>query len=147
MSDYDDHKFFKLRKQSKTYISKVFSFSERSPERLRRVRMVLDGSDSLCLGEIEGAACLRLTGKKRKTQVSALVTQDENQVRRITLQKFQSRANDWIQAYEKEEFTLRQDEFKRLLTFLEPIGYHRYVQRRQLSNRGYFHEGWPQDHN
>ncbi|WP_170765022.1 Shedu immune nuclease family protein, partial [Ruegeria lacuscaerulensis] len=120
MSD-DEQKFFELRKEAKTYISKVFSYSDRSPEKLRQVRMVMEGSDRLQLGEVEGAACLRLTGEKQKTQVTALVTQDEKQVRRITLQSFQTRAGDWIQASEKNEFTFRQDEFSRLLSFLRQI--------------------------
>ena len=73
----DDADYFKLRQAGKTYISKVFKFSEQNAERVRQVRMVLEGSDSLHLGEIEGAMCLRLSGQKRKTQVTALVTQDE----------------------------------------------------------------------
>lgn len=117
----DDTDFFKLRKSGKTYISKVFKFDERHTERLRQVRMVLEGSDSLHFGEIEGAMCLRLSGKKRKTQVTALVTQDDQQVRRVSLQTYQSRKNDWIQGYEKEEFTFRGDEFQRLLSFLNQI--------------------------
>jgi hypothetical protein len=123
MRDQSDYEFFKLRKQSKTYISKVFTYGAPSIERLRQVRMVLEGSDSLQFGEIEGAMCLRLNGEKRKTQVTALVTQDNKQVRRITLQTFQSRAGDWIQGYEKNEFTFRGDEFTRLLAFLSQIGF------------------------
>lgn len=117
----DESEFFKLRKMGKTYISKVFKYNEQSTERLRQVRMVLEGSNSLHLGEIEGALCLRLTGDKRKTQVTAIVSQDEKQVRRVTLQTFQSRANDWIAGFEKEEFTFRSDEFARLLSFLRQI--------------------------
>lgn len=117
----DDEDYFKLRRAGKTYISKVFKFNEQSTERVRQVRMVLEGSDSLHLGEIEGAMCLRLTGEKRKTQVTALVTQDEQQVRRVSLQTYQSRKNDWIQGYEKDEFTFRSDEFARLLAFLRQI--------------------------
>lgn len=121
MGDEGEYEFFKLRKQSKTYISKVFTFDARSTDRLRQVRMVLEGSDSLQLGEIEGAMCLRLTGEKRKTQVTALVTQDEKEVRRLTLQTFQSRAGDWIKGYEEHEFTFRRGEFNRLLAFLAQI--------------------------
>ncbi|MDZ4310318.1 MAG: Shedu immune nuclease family protein [Cypionkella sp.] len=117
----DESEFFKLRKMGKTYISKVFKYNEQSTERLRQVRMVLEGSNSLHLGEIEGALCLRLTGDKRKTQVTAIVSQDESQVRRVTLQTFQSRANDWIAGFEKEEFTFRSDEFARLFSFLRQI--------------------------
>jgi len=121
MSDQDDYDFFKLRKEAKTYISKVFAYNGRSAERIRHVRMVHEGSDSLLFGEIEGAMCLRLNGEKRKTQVTALVTQDDKQVRRITLQTFQSRAGESIQGYEKSEFTFRGDEFARLQAFLSQI--------------------------
>lgn len=117
----DDEHFFKLRKAGKTYLSRVFKFNEQNPERVRHVRMVLEGSDSMHLGEIEGALCLRLTGEKRKTQVTALVTQDDKSIRRVSLQTYQSRANDWIQGYEKSEFTFRSDEFTRLLSFLRRI--------------------------
>lgn len=117
----DDADYFKLRKAGKTYISKVFQFDELHTERVRQVRMVLEGSDSVHFGEIDGAMCLRLTGGKRKTQVTALVTQDGQQVRRVSLQTYQSRKNDWIQGYEKEEFTFRDDEFARLVAFLRQI--------------------------
>jgi len=117
----DDADFFKLRKAGKTYISKVFKFNEQNTERVRHVRMVLEGSDCLNFGEIEGAICLRLTGDKRKTQVTALVTQDDKRIRRVSLQTYQSRANDWIQGYEKEEFTFRGDEFMRLVAFLRQV--------------------------
>jgi hypothetical protein len=121
MSDEDEYAFFKLRKQGKTYISRVFNFNERNSERLRQVRMVLEGNDQLHFGELEGAMCLRLTGNTRKTQISALITQDDKKVRRLTLQTFKTRAGDWIEAFEKEEFTFRPDEFERLLAFLAEI--------------------------
>ena len=117
----DDGDYFKLRQAGKTYISKVFKFNEQDTERVRQVRMVLEGSDSLHFGEIEGAMCLRLTGEKRKTQVTAMVTQDNQQIRRVSLQTYQSRKNGWIQGYEKDEFTFRSDEFERLLAFLRQI--------------------------
>lgn len=131
MGDEDEHSFFKLRKQSKTYISKVFTFNARDVERVRNVRMVLDGSDSMHLGEVEGAMCLRLNGSKRKTQVSVLVTQDDKQVKRITLQTFKPRAGDYIEAVEKDEFTFRHNEFERLLAFLKQI---RFVDFANLDN-------------
>lgn len=121
MSDESERKFFELRKSSKTYISKVFKFNDRSIERVRNVRMVFEGSDSLQLGEIEGALCLRLTGNQRKTQVTALITQDDKQIRRLTLQTFKPRAGGWIQTFEKDEFSFRGDEFNRLLNFLAQI--------------------------
>jgi hypothetical protein len=120
----DEARFFQLRKKGKTYISKVFERNQSSEERLRNVRMVMEGSDSLHLGEIEGALCLRLTGEKRKTQVTAVVTQDQKAVRRLTLQSFQSRRGDeWYQGYEEHTFTFRGDEFERLLTFLDRLAF------------------------
>jgi hypothetical protein len=83
--------------------------------------MVIEGNDRVHLGEIEGAMCLRLTGNVRKTQVSALVTQDDKRIKRLTLQTFKTRAGDWVQAVEKDEFTFRVDEFTRLLSFLSQI--------------------------
>ena len=121
MSDDTEHEYFKLRRAAKTYISKVFSFNERNSERVRQVRMVIEGSDRIHLGEIEGTMCLRLTGNTRKTQVSALITQDDKQIKRLTLQTFKSRTGDWIEAVEKDEFTFRGDEFTRLLSFLSQI--------------------------
>jgi hypothetical protein len=120
MSD-DDYEFFKLRQQGKTYISKVFNFGAHNPEEIRNVCMVLDGSDSVLLGEIQGALCLRITGNKRKTQVTALITQDDKRCKRLSFQTFQSRSGDWYEGYDKHEFTFRADEFDRLLSFLNQI--------------------------
>jgi len=119
----DEYKFFQLRQAARTYISKVFTWGAYTAEHLRNVRMVMEGSDVLHLGEVEGALCLRLTGEKRKTQVTAVVTQDEKSVRRLTLQSFQSRKGDWYQGYEEHSFTFRDDEFQRLLTFLDRIAF------------------------
>lgn len=119
----DDMNFFILRKEGMTYISKVFKFNERSTEAVRQVRMVLEGSDSLVMGEIEGAMCLRLSGEKRKTQVTALITQDNKRVQRLSLQTYQTRADGSYQGYEKKEFTFRRDEFARLLEFLKQIDF------------------------
>ena len=121
MSDESEYEFFKLRKQAKTYISKVFAFDKKNPERIRQVRMVIEGNDQVLLGEIESAMCLRLTGNVRKTQVSALITQDDKKIKRLTLQTFKTRAGDWIEAVEKDESTFRDDEFTRLLAFLSQI--------------------------
>ncbi len=121
MSDKDDHDFFKLRKEGKTYISKLFHWGATDEVGKRNVIIVMEGNDEQKVGEIDGAMCLRLTGNTRKTQVTALVTQDEKMVKRITLQTFKNRADDWIEAIDKEEFTFRQDEFTRLLDFLNQI--------------------------
>jgi hypothetical protein len=120
MSD-DDAKFFELRKQGKAYLTKVFVQGSINPERQRLIRGVIEGTERVLLGEVEGAMCLRITGEKRKTQVTALVSQDDGGIRRVTLQTFQRRAGDWYQAYEKDSFSFRSDEFERLLAFLEDI--------------------------
>ncbi|RVD66932.1 Shedu immune nuclease family protein [Mesorhizobium sp. M7A.F.Ca.ET.027.03.2.1] len=133
MSDDSGYEFFRLRKQVKTYISKVFSFGGMNPERIRNVIMVNEGSDEVRLGEVEGAMCLRLTGNIRKTQVTALVTQDNKKIKRLSLLTFKSRAGDWIEAMEKEEFTFRSDEWIRLQNFLTQIEFV------DLSNQETFH--------
>jgi len=115
MPDKSDFDFFDLRKEGKIFISKVFSFNAKNPERIRQVRMVLENSDSIQLGEIEGALCLRLTGNTRKTQVTALITQDEKNIKRLSLQTFKTFGSDRVQSVEKNEFTFRSDEFERLM--------------------------------
>lgn len=106
----EDYEFFRLRVAGKAYFSKVFTRrAALTEERVRYARMVLEDSDQLLVGEIEGALCLRLTGKKRKTQVSAIVTSDHQHIRRLTLETFQSRAGNWYQAYEKDSFSFRED--------------------------------------
>lgn len=117
----DDAKFFELRKEGKAYLTKVFSQGAITPEKRRLIRWVIEGTERVLIGEVEGAMCLRLSGEKRKTQVTALVSQDDGGIRRVTLETFQSRAGDWYQAYEKDSFTFRSDEFEKLLAFLESI--------------------------
>lgn len=117
----DDAEFFELRKEGTAYLSKVFTHGSINPERRRLIRGVIEGTERVLLGEIEGSMCHRITGEKRKTQVTALVSQDGGGVRRVTLETFQNRAGDWYKAYEKDSFTFRSDEFERLLAFLENI--------------------------
>lgn len=117
----DDAKFFELRKEGKIYLSKVFTHEGISQERRRLGHAVFEGTERVVLGEIEGALCLRSTGNQRKTQVMALVSQDDATIKRVTLQTFKSRSNDWYQGYEKDAFTFRADEFERLLEFLNRI--------------------------
>jgi hypothetical protein len=121
MNDENEFNFFKLRKQSKIYISKIFAPNERNYEILRKIRIVFEGNNQVLLGEINGSMCLRLTGETRKTQVSAIVTQDHKKIKRLTLQTFKPRAGDWVEAVQENEFTFRDDEFKRLLGFLSQI--------------------------
>lgn len=117
----DEYNFFSLRRAAKTYVSKVFTYGGHHTERLRNVRMVLEGSDVLHLGEVEGALCLRMSGEKRKTGVLAVVTQDDKAVRRVTLQSFQSRKGDWYQSFDEHVFTFRREELQRMLAFLDQI--------------------------
>lgn len=117
----EDRKFFELRKEGKIYLSRVFSHGGINPERRRLAHAVFEGTERVVLGEIEGALCLRLTGNQRKTQVTALVSQDDASVKRVTLQTFQSRVGGWYQGYEKEAFTFRADEFARLLEYLNQL--------------------------
>lgn len=119
----DDYDFFKLRKEAKTYISKLFTWNEKDNVGKRNVSMVIDGSDVLHVGEIEGALCLRLNGNKRRTQVTALVTQDDANVRRVTLETFKDFGGDAVWAQEKEAFSFRDDEFERLVQFLQQINF------------------------
>ncbi|MBY5554143.1 Shedu immune nuclease family protein [Rhizobium leguminosarum] len=128
----DDVKFFELRKEGRTYLTSVFTHGSINPERRRNIRWVLEGTGQVLLGEIEGALCLRLTGEKRKTQVTALVSQDDGGIRRVTLQTFQSRTGDWYRGYEEHSFTFRSGEFAKLVSFLESI---RFIDR---SNEGRF---------
>lgn len=122
MSDAADYEFFKLRVEGKAYFTKVFTHRGAMTEEKRRyARMVLDGNEELHVGEIDGALCLRLSGEKRKTQVSAIVTHDHQNIRRLTLETFQSRAGGWLQGYGKDSFSFRGDEFQRLIAFLEQI--------------------------
>lgn len=53
MSDEDDYDFFKLRKQTKTYLSKVFTFNEWDTERVRQVRMVIEGATVFSLARLK----------------------------------------------------------------------------------------------
>ncbi|WP_353641960.1 Shedu immune nuclease family protein [Mesorhizobium sp. WSM2239] len=117
----NDAEYFKLRKEGKIYLSKVFTHGAVNEQRRRFAHAVFEGTERAVLGEVEGALCLRLTGDQRKTQVTALISQDDAAIRRITLQTFKSRAGGWYEGYEKEAFTFRADEFERLLEFLRRL--------------------------
>ena len=117
----DDAEYFKLRKEGKIYLSKVFTHGAVNEQRRRFAHAVFEGTERAVLGEAEGALCLRLTGDQRKTQVTALISQDDAGIRRVTLQTFKSRAGGWYEGYEKEAFTFRSDEFERLLEFLRRL--------------------------
>lgn len=117
----DDAEYFRLRKEGKIYLSKVFTHGAVNEQRRRFAHAVFEGTERAVLGEAEGALCLRLTGDQRKTQVTALISQDDAGIRRVTLQTFKSRAGGWYEGYEKEAFTFRSDEFERLLEFLRRL--------------------------
>jgi hypothetical protein len=122
MKSNKDLEFFELRVAGKAYFSKVFTHrAALTEEKVRYVRMVLEDNDQLLVGEIEGALCLRLTGEKRKTQVSAIVTSDHQHIRRLTLETFKSRAGEWYKAYESDSFSFREDEFRQLIRFLDQM--------------------------
>lgn len=125
MSDDKDFEFFRFRKEGKTYLSKVFSSAIGAKERVRFVNMVINRTDSVVMGELEGALCLRVDGNVRKTQVVALISQDDKSVRRLSLQTFKSRNNRAMGQHftttEKHEFSFRTGEFEKLLRFLKEI--------------------------
>ena len=122
MSDDEEAKYFEIRKEGKLYLTKVFTHvGAINPERRRLVHAVFHGTERAVLGEVEGALCLRLTGNQRKTQVTALISQDDSGVRRLTLQTFKNRKGGWYRGYEKDAFTFRPGEFERLLEFLNQI--------------------------
>ncbi len=131
--DDEEKKYFELRKEGKTYLSKVFEEGRINPERVRLAHAVFEGTQRAVLGEIGGALCLRLTGDQRKTQVTALVSQDDSGIKRLSLQTFQSRKGGWYQGDEKQAFTFRSGEFERLLEFLNRI---KFI---DLSNERGFH--------
>lgn len=116
-----DAKYFEMRKEGKTYLSKLFSPGSIDTERKRFARAVFEGTERAVLGEVEGALCLRLTGEQRKTQVTAVISQDDAGIRRLTLQTFKSRAGGWYQGYNEEAFTFRSGEFEKLLNFLNRL--------------------------
>lgn len=120
-SDFDDEKFFRLRVEGKLYVSKAFTYSPSSTEKMRNITMVMAGSDQFVMGEIQGSLCLRSSGEKRKTQVVATVHQDSKNVRRLTLQSFKTVSNGSITTTSKDSFTFRGDEFERLNKFLSTI--------------------------
>ena len=117
----DGAEYFQSRLDGRNYISKMFTYDARDLVGKRNVIMVMEGTEDQILGHIDGALCLRISGLKRKTQVTAVVTQDEKKVTRLTLQKFQSRNDGSVQGYAEDSFTFRADEFDRLVNFLDQI--------------------------
>lgn len=116
-----DEEYFRMRQEGRKYISKLFTYGGQDTVGKRNVFMVLDNTEDMHFGEISGAMCFRLSGEKRKTQITAVVTQDDKQVTRLTLQKFQSRADGSYQGAVQDAFTFRHGEFEKLLSFLDQI--------------------------
>jgi hypothetical protein len=107
VGDSDEAKYFELRKEGKTYFSKVFVHGAITAERRRLIHAVFEGTQRAVVGEVEGALCLRLTGDQKKTQVTALISQDDARVRRLSIQTFKERKGGWYQGYEEDSFTFR----------------------------------------
>lgn len=114
-----DEDFFKLRKEGKIYISKAFKLSNNATE-TRNVKIVFEHSEIVLAGEINGILTLRQS-RKGKQQVAILVSQDDKQIKRLTLQRFDERKSGDIVSTNEHTFTFRGDEFAKLLSFLKSI--------------------------
>lgn len=111
--------FYELRQEGKTYVSECFRFREGQPQ-MRNIHIVYNNSNSCTVGEINGAMALRIS-PKMKNQICALVTQDDKKIKRLTLQSFTKRPNGDLKASEENTFTFHDDEFKKLLAFLNSV--------------------------
>lgn len=114
-----DFDFYQIRKEGKIYISKAFKLSQNSTE-TRNVKIVFEDSNIVIAGEINGMLTLRQSPKK-KQQVSVLVSQDDKQIKRLTLQRFDENKSGDYKTIDEHTFTFRGDEFQKLLTFLKSI--------------------------
>lgn len=114
-----DEEFFKLRKEGKIYISKVFKLSNNSTE-TRNVKIVFENSSVVIAGEINGALTLRESSKK-KQQICVLISQDDKQIKKLTLQRFDERKFGDFATTDEHTFTFRGDEFHKLIMFLKSI--------------------------
>jgi len=114
-----DQEFFQLRKEGKIYISKAFKLSESSTES-RNVKIVFEDSSIVIAGEIDGVLTLRQS-PKQKQQVAVLISQDDKQIKRLTLQRFNERKSGEYKTTEEHSFTFRGEEFHKLLSFLKSI--------------------------
>ncbi len=50
----DDARFFELRREGKTYLTKVFMQGANTPEKLRLIRSAIEGTERVLIGEVEG---------------------------------------------------------------------------------------------
>jgi len=62
----EDAKFFELRKEGKAYLTKVFTHGSITPERRRLIRSVIEGTERVLLGEVEGAMCSAYQAKSAR---------------------------------------------------------------------------------
>ncbi len=118
MSDYEDKHFFELRKEGKIYISKVFKYRQNLDE-MRNIKIVFENSNTVALGEIKGTLSLRKSDTG-KNQIAVVVTQDDKQVVRLSLEKFRE-VGEGYNGSDKEKFTFTSEEWERLHEFLTAI--------------------------
>ena len=114
-----DFDFYQIRKEGKIYISKAFKLSQNSTE-TRNVKIVFEDSNIVIAGEINGILTLRQSPKK-KQQISVFVSQDDKQIKRLTLQRFDENKSGDFKTTDEHSFTFRGDEFQKLLSFLKSI--------------------------
>jgi hypothetical protein len=114
-----DFDFYQIRKEGKIYISKAFKLSQNSSE-TRNVKIVFEDSNIVIAGEINGLLTLRQSPKK-KQQITVLVSQDDKQIKRLTLQRFDENKSGDFKTTDEHTFTFRGDEFQKLLSFLKSI--------------------------
>ena len=120
MDDYEDERFFTLRKEGKIYISKVFKYRENTEE-MRNIKIVFENSNTIALGEINGALSIRQS-ESGKNQIVVIVTQDEKQIKSLSFEKFRE-VKDGFNGTEKDSFSFRGDEWNKLLEFLKAINF------------------------
>ncbi|GGI24739.1 Shedu immune nuclease family protein [Pedobacter mendelii] len=114
-----DFDFYQIRKEGKIYISKAFKLSQNSTD-TRNVKIVFEDSNIVIAGEINGILTLRQSTKK-KQQVLVLVSQEDKQIKRLTLQRFDENKSGDFKTTNEHTFTFRGDEFQKLLAFLKSI--------------------------
>jgi hypothetical protein len=117
-----DIDYFKLRSEGKVYVSRIFSYRP-DEEKIRTVRTVYENSDQIGFSEIEGAVQLKLS-PAGKIQVAAVVTQDNNDIRRLTISKLKKlKRNNTFIGEEEESFTFNKEQFNRMLQFLHALAF------------------------
>jgi Domain of unknown function (DUF4263) len=114
-----DFDFYKIRKEGKIFISKVFKFPN-SQEEIRNVHIVFENSNIVLTGEIDGHLALRQSPKK-KQQVTVIISQDDKKIKKLTLQRFDELKSGDYTTSDEHTFTFRGDEFQKLLSFLKSI--------------------------